>query len=154
MSLFSPPAGFPAHLACFWPLIWVQILLLRAAVRAAYGRGVQYRWGVSPNGRVFLASIDWIPGQKTERAHLQPASYANARLAAACSGRAYVPEHLRALPLSLGRGAGVRGRGVSASAVCAAATSPLIPNPLLGRTQCVRLSSQAPGRRGLPLPET
>ena len=154
MSLFSPPAGFPAHLACFWPLIWVQVLLLRAAVRAAYGRGVQYRWGVSPNGRVFLASIDWIPGQKKERTDLKTTKPCSDRLAAACDGRAAMPEYLRMLPLSLGRGVGVRGRGVSASAVCAAATSPLIPTPLLGRTQCVRLSSQAPGRRGLPLQET
>ena len=142
MSLFSPPAGFPAHLACFWPLIWVQVLLLRAAVRAAYGRGVQYRWGISPNGRVFLASIDWIPGQKTERAHLQPASYANARLAAACSGRAYVPEYIRVQPLLLGeKGLGMRGRGVPACAVRAAMTSPLTPTPL-------------PRERGLPPPET
>ncbi|WP_273418196.1 hypothetical protein, partial [Hyphomonas adhaerens] len=46
MSLFHPPAGFPPHLAYFWPMIWVQVLLLRAAVRAAYGRGVQYHWSI------------------------------------------------------------------------------------------------------------
>jgi hypothetical protein len=153
MSFLHPPKGFPPHLAMFWPLIWVQILLLRAAVRAAYGKGVQYHWSVTSNGRVFLTSIDYVPGQKKERTFPKPA---NDRLAAACDGRAFTPEYLSLQPLSLGRGGGVRGKGVSASAVPAAAMLPLIPNPLLGRMQCIRLPSQAPGRRGLhlPLPET
>ena len=91
MSLFHPPAGFPPHLTYFWPMIWVQVLLLRAAVRAAYGRGVQYHWSVSPNGRVFLTSIDWMPSQKRERQSLTPSPYPNARLAAACDGTAMQP---------------------------------------------------------------
>jgi len=41
MSLLHPPPGFPPHLAVIWPLIWVQVLVLRAAVRAAYGWGVK-----------------------------------------------------------------------------------------------------------------
>lgn len=74
-------------------MIWVQVLLLRAAVRAAYGRGVQYHWSVSLNGRVFLTSIDWLPGQKTERDWLKPSPHFNDRLTAACDGRASVPAH-------------------------------------------------------------
>jgi len=153
MSLLHPPQGFPPHLAMVWPLIWCQLLLLRAAVRAAYGKGVQYHWSVTPNGRVFLTSIDWMPGQKTERTFPKPV---NDRLAAACDGRAFTPEYLRLNPLSLGRGVGVRGKGISASASRAAALRPLIPTPLLGRMQCIRSSSQAQRRRGLrlPLPET
>jgi hypothetical protein len=165
MSLLHPPKGFPPHLAVIWPLIWVQLLLLRAAVRAAYGKGVQYHWSVSPNGRVFLTSIDWMPGQKKERTFPKAA---NDRLAAACDGRAFTPDYLRMNPLSLGLArrsrriasararVGVRGKGVSATAVSSAAMLPLIPNPLLGRMQCIRSSSQAPRRRGLnlPLPET
>ncbi len=156
MSLFHPPAWFPPQLAFLWPLIWVQVLMLRAQIRAAYGRGVKYHWCIGANGRVYLHSIDWIPGQKKARTHLQPAAYTNARLAAACSGVAYTPEHLRLRPLSLGRGVGVRGGALSALAVLAEMLRPLIPNPLFGRTQCVRLPSQAPRRRGfiLPLPET
>jgi hypothetical protein len=117
------------------------VLLLRAAVRAAYGKGVQYHWSVTPNGRVFLTSIDWVPGQKTERTFQKPA---NDRLASACDGRAFTPDYLHLQPLSLGRGVGVRGKGVSASAVSAATMLPLIPNPF------------SPRRRGLslPLPET
>ena len=130
MSLFHPPPGFPPQLAFLWPLIWVQVLMLRAQIRAAYGRGVVYRWSVTDNLRVYLVSIEWMPGQKKERAILKPAAHASDRLAAACDGRAAMPEHLR--------------------------TQPLIPNPLFRRTPCVRLPSQAPGRRGshLPLPET
>ncbi len=141
MSLLQPPQGFPPQLTIFWPLIWVQLLLLRAAVRAAYGKGVQYHWSVTPNGRVFLTSIDWVPGQKSERTFPKPA---NDRLAAACDGRGFMPDYLHLQPLSLGRGVGVRGKGVSASAVSAAAMLPLIPNPF------------SPRRRGLnlPLPET
>ena len=95
MSLIQPPAGFPPHLAYFWPLIWCQVLLLRAAVRAAYGRGVQYHWSVTPNGRVFLTSIDWVPPQKADRAWLKPAPHASDRLAAACDGRAALPAYAR-----------------------------------------------------------
>ncbi len=93
MSLLHPPQGFPPHLAFFWPLIWCQILLLRAAVRAAYGEGVQYHWSVSPNGRVFLTSIDWVPGQKAEREWLKPSGHFNGRLAAACDGCAVTPAY-------------------------------------------------------------
>jgi hypothetical protein len=144
MSLFHPPAWFPPQLAFLWPIIWVQVLMLRAQIRAAYGRGVVYRWSLTDNLRVYLVSIEWMPGQKAERAWLKPRAHVNDRLAAACDGRAAAPAYLHLQPLSLGRGVGVRGKGVSTNVVCAAATSPLIPNPF------------SPGRRGfhLPLPET
>jgi hypothetical protein len=155
MSLLHPPPGFPPHLAVIWPLIWVQILVLRAAVRAAYGRGKQYHWSVTPCGRVFLTSIDWIPGQTEAPDWLQPAAHPNARLAAALDGRAFLPAYTELNPLSLGLArnrertafararVGVRGRGVSASSARADRPSPLIPNPF------------SQGRRGLemPLPE-
>jgi hypothetical protein len=134
MSLLHPPQGFPPHLKVIWPLIWVQILLLRAAVRAAYGKGVQYHWSVSPNGRVFLTSIDYVPGQKSE---LKPA---NDRLAAACDGRLFTPQYLHLQLLSLGRGVGVRGNKAAACTALAETSCPLIPNPF------------SPRRRGLRLP--
>ena len=102
MSLFHPPPGFPPHLAPFWPLVWVQILVLRAAMRAAYGKGVQYHWSVTPCGRVFLASIDWLPGQTEAPVWLKPATHANARIAAALSGELMAPEGLRTRPDSAG----------------------------------------------------
>ena len=100
MSLFHPPAWFPPQLAFLWPIIWVQVLMLRAQIRAAYGRGVVYRWSVTDNLRVYLVSIEWMPGQKIARTHLLPASQYSDRLAAACDGRASTPEHLRTLPLT------------------------------------------------------
>ncbi|MEO1965161.1 hypothetical protein [Hyphomonas sp.] len=101
MSLFHPPAWFPPQLAFLWPIIWVQVLMLRAQIRAAYGRGVVYRWSVTDNLRVYLVSIEWMPGQEKARTHLLPASHYSDRLAAACDGRASTPEHLRTLPLTL-----------------------------------------------------
>jgi hypothetical protein len=121
-----------------WPLIWVQLLLLRAAVRTAYGKGVQYHWSVTPNGRVFLTSIDWMPSQKTER--IFPKS-ANDRLAAACDGRLFAPQYLSLQPLLLGeKGLGMRGNGISASAIRAAPLRPHTPTP-------------HPRERGLPIPQ-
>ena len=103
MSLFHPPVWFPLQLAFLWPIIWVQVLMLRAQIRAAYGRGVVYRWSVTDRLGVYLVSIEWMPGQKTERAHLQPASHYNHRLAAVCDGRMAAPEHLHLRTLSPGR---------------------------------------------------
>ena len=60
MSLFHPPPQIPPQLAFLWPLIWVQVLMLRAQIRAAYGRGVVYRWSVTDNLRVYLVSIEWM----------------------------------------------------------------------------------------------
>ena len=93
MSLLHPPPNFPSHLTVIWPLIWVQILMLRAAMRAAYGKGVQYHWSVTPCGRVFLSSIDWVPGQTSEREWLKPAAHPNTRIAAALDGSAFTPAY-------------------------------------------------------------
>nr|WP_321360524.1 hypothetical protein [uncultured Hyphomonas sp.] len=127
MSLFHPPAGFPPHLAYFWPLIWCQVLLLRAAVRAAYGRGVQYHWSVTPNGRVFLTSIDWIPSQKAEREWLAPSTHRSDRLAAACDGRAAAPAYAP-FQTSLER-VGCSAPVFPVPAICARANAENLPLP-------------------------
>ena len=100
MSLLSPPPGFPVHLVPVWPLIWLQILMLRAWVRATYGKGTQYHWSVTPCGRVFIASIDWIANQKSEPSLLKPALHPNKRIAAALSGELLQPAYARTLLLS------------------------------------------------------
>jgi hypothetical protein len=142
MSLLHPPPGFPPHLCVIWPLIWVQVLVLRAAVRAAYGRGTQYHWSVTPCGRVFITSIDWIPSQKAEREWLKTPAHSNARLAAALDGRAFVAAYARFKPLLLGeKGLGMRGSGASASSARAEMPWPLTPAPL-------------PRERGLPPPDS
>ena len=106
MSLFHPPPQIPPQLAFLWPLIWVQVLMLRAQIRAAYGRGVVYRWSVTDNLRVYLVSIEWMPGQKAERAWLTPSGHYNDRLAAACDGRAAVPAYATNPHISAHPGAG------------------------------------------------
>ena len=77
MSLLSPPPGFPAHLAMVWPLIWVQILALRAY------------------GRVFLRSIDYVPRQTEGPDWLKPALHENKRIAAALDGSLLTPAYAR-----------------------------------------------------------
>jgi hypothetical protein len=52
-----------------------------------------YRWSVTPNLRVYLVRIDWMPGQKKECAILKPATHASGCLAAACDGRAAAPAY-------------------------------------------------------------
>ena len=142
MSLFHPPSHFQPQLAFLWPIIWVQVLMLRAQIRAAYGRGVVYRWSVTPNLRVYLVSIVWMPGQKKEQAILKPSAHYSDRLAVACDPRGYTPEYLRTLPLLLGeKGVGMRDDVAAASIARADTPLPLTPTPL-------------PWERGLPLPET
>ena len=138
MSLFHPPPQIPPQLAFLWPLIWVQVLMLRAQIRAAYGRGVVYRWSVTDNLRVYLVSIEWMPGQKKAHAWLKPREHYSDRLAAACDGRAAMPAYATNPKISAHPGA---GRG---------------PVPL-----CAVLAVLDPGLRrderfqgNLPLPET
>ena len=93
MSPLCPPPGFPPHLAVIWPLIWAQILVLRAMVRAAYGKGTPYRWSVTPWGLAFIVSIHLQPGQKL--AVLKSPVHSNIRIAAALDGRALTPAYAR-----------------------------------------------------------
>mgnify|MGYP000097276985 CR=1 FL=1 len=105
MSLFHPPKGFPPHLVVFWPLVWFQLRLLGAAVRAAYGANAIDRGSITPNGRVFPICIHFRPEDKAAREWPKPRTYASDRLAAACDGRAAMPEYLRVLlPLPRERG--------------------------------------------------
>jgi len=57
---------------------------------------------VTPYGRVFLASIEWVPGQTEAPAWAKPALHENKRIAAALSGELMLPEGLRNLPEEFG----------------------------------------------------
>jgi hypothetical protein len=61
-SLRHPPEGIPLLHLILWPWIWAQIVALKLWVRKHYGRGVPYRFTVSPLGRVRLA---WLPTDLT-----------------------------------------------------------------------------------------
>ena len=53
-SLRHPPEGLCLLHVLLWPWIYAQIIALRLLVRKHYGRGVPYRFEVSPLGRVRL----------------------------------------------------------------------------------------------------
>ena len=153
MSLFRLPPQIPPQLAFLWPIIWVQVLMLRAQIRAAYGRGVVYRWSVTDNLRVYLVSIEWIPGQKSERAWLTPSEHYNDRLAAACDGRAATPAYTTNANISAQPG---EGRGPAPLRAALAGLDPLLRgNRATGTISdpfAVRRDERGLGN--LPLPET
>ncbi len=53
-SLRRPPAGLTGFLRLIWPLVFVQLVALKAWVRKHYGPGVPYWYTVSRWGRVSL----------------------------------------------------------------------------------------------------
>jgi hypothetical protein len=107
-------------------MIWVQVLMLRAQIRAAYGRGVVYRWSLTPNLRVYLVRIEWIPGQKAD-----------------ASGRSR-----ERISMTASRQLAIAGRiGCLCGAIARTSRTP-------GKRAC-RLSASAPAcPLTLPLPET
>jgi hypothetical protein len=56
-TLTRPLPGLPAVLRLLWPLIFVQLVVLKAWVRRHYGRGVPYSCTVSRAGRVRLLRL-------------------------------------------------------------------------------------------------
>jgi hypothetical protein len=106
----------------FWPLIWAQILMLRAWVRAAYGKGTLYRWSVTPHGRVFITSIEWIPGTEAPAPVLAGlAARAHARIAALTDGRLAGPcDSVRSLSVQSGAGPAAQPCCPALAARCAA----------------------------------
>ncbi len=53
-SLTRPLPDLPASLLLLWPLIYLQLVLLKAQIRRRYGRGVPYYYAISRAGRVSL----------------------------------------------------------------------------------------------------
>jgi hypothetical protein len=56
-SLRRPPAGLTGFLRLIWPLIFVQLVALKRWVRAQYGPGVPYWYGMTRWGRVYLRHL-------------------------------------------------------------------------------------------------
>jgi hypothetical protein len=91
MSLFSPPPDLPPHLAPFWAWIWLQRLVLKAWIRATYGAGTPFRWGVLNNGRVVLLNV--VP-KGSEPKWEKPVDPYD-RIKAAMDGRLFTPAYTR-----------------------------------------------------------
>ncbi|HPF22422.1 MAG TPA: hypothetical protein PK417_03035 [Hyphomonas sp.] len=121
MSLLHPPPNLPPHLIPIWPLIWVQAMMLRAYVRATWGKGTEYYWGVTPHGRAVIVSIVGKAEQTEVPVWVKPPAHANARIAAALNGSLFTPAHARN-PL-IGAHPGAR-RGPVRQALCAQRLDP------------------------------
>jgi hypothetical protein len=56
-SLRRPLAGLTGFQRLIWPLIFLQLVALKRWVRAHYGRGVPYWYGLTAWGRVYLRHL-------------------------------------------------------------------------------------------------
>jgi hypothetical protein len=56
-SFNHPPAGLNGFLRLIWPLIFVQLVALKAWARKHYGPGVPYWYGITKWGRVYLRHL-------------------------------------------------------------------------------------------------
>ena len=70
-SLLRPPEGMTGFLRLIWPLVYVQLIALKAWMRKHYGPGVPYWYTVSPWGTVSLRHM--------------PLDFAEASYAAPCA---------------------------------------------------------------------
>jgi len=104
MSLFSPPPDLPSHLAHLWAWIWLQRLVLKAWIRATYGAGTPFRWGVLNNGRVVLLNV--VP-KGSEPKWERPVDPYD-RIKAAMDGRLFTPAYTRNPVICAGLGASPR----------------------------------------------
>lgn len=68
-SFNRPPAGMIGFLLLIWPLIFVQLIALKAWVRKQYGPGVPYWYAISRWGRV---SLRHMPIDFAERSYAAP----------------------------------------------------------------------------------
>ena len=91
MSLFCPPPELPPHLAPLWAWIWLQRLVLKAWIRATYGAGTPFQWGVPNNGRVVLLNV--VP-KGSEPKWEKPVDPYD-RIKAAMDGRLFTPAYTR-----------------------------------------------------------
>ena len=70
-SLLRPPEGMTGFLRLIWPLVYVQLIALKAWMRKHYGPGVPYCYTVSRWGKVSLRHM--------------PLDFAEASYAAPCA---------------------------------------------------------------------
>jgi hypothetical protein len=68
-SLLRPPEGMTGFLRLIWPLVYVQLIALKAWMRKTYGPGVPYWYTVSPWGKV---SLRHMPLDFAERGYAAP----------------------------------------------------------------------------------
>ena len=75
-TLHTPPAGMTGFLRLIWPLIYVQLVALKAWVRRHYGPGVPYWYEITRWGRVKLLHMPMDFAQSyAAPGTLKPAAY-------------------------------------------------------------------------------
>jgi hypothetical protein len=68
-SLLRPPEGMTGFLRLIWPLVYAQLIALKARMRKLYGPGVPYWYTVSRWGKV---SLRHMPLDFAERGYAAP----------------------------------------------------------------------------------
>ena len=68
-SLLRPPEGMTGFLRLIWPLVYVQLIALKAWMRKTYGPGVPYWYTVSPWGKVSLRHMPLDFAEASYAAH-------------------------------------------------------------------------------------
>lgn len=76
-SFNRPPTGMTGFLLLIWPLIFVQLIALKAWVRKQYGPGVSYWYTISRWGRVSLRHmpIDFAERSYAAAGALRPLAF-------------------------------------------------------------------------------
>ncbi len=76
-SLLRPPEGMTGFLRLIWPLVFVQLVALRAWMRKHYGPGVPYWYTVSHWGKVSLRHmpIDFAEASYSAPGALKPLTF-------------------------------------------------------------------------------
>ncbi|MCA8902343.1 MAG: hypothetical protein KDA53_13960 [Hyphomonas sp.] len=80
-----------------WPLVWAQVQVLKAWVRANYGKGTIFRWTITPWGVAFIIAIVHVPGEGAPPDLPVLAIRAARRIAALTNGDMVEPAGLAAL---------------------------------------------------------
>jgi len=70
-------------------------MMLRAYVRATWGKGTEYYWGVTPHGRAVIVSIVGKADRAEVPVWAKPPAHANVRIAAALDGSLLTPAYTR-----------------------------------------------------------
>lgn len=76
-SLLRPPEGMTGFLRLIWPLVFVQLIALKAWMRKHYGPGVPYWYTVSHWGKVSLRHmpIDFAEASYAASGALKPRAF-------------------------------------------------------------------------------
>jgi hypothetical protein len=116
-SLLCPLKTLTWFQLLLWPLIYAQLISLKMWVRRHYGRGVPYRFWVSPLGRVYLVQFppDLTQSFSAPGALILPGFTFTTGIGTGAHARASLPAEpsVHAAPSSRLSGRGARGSDIA-----------------------------------------